>query len=168
MAGSHLFLSWRATQKDCFSWFIRILKVLLRQKVIHKGGLCALRLFPLMTEFSVFMHFQGIAPANSWLWLQSYIKNKNKGIENKIILLDLHCTINKMDRDGGTKTRRIYRCRSNYALSKLILGFGFEDLWRIDDPHSSEFTRYDRSSGTRSRMYMIYNDMIIATKNLFF
>ena len=168
MAWSHLFLSWWATQKDCFCWFIWVLKVLLRQKVIHKCGLCALRLFPLMTEFSVFTHFQGVAPGNSWLWLQNYIKNNNKENENKIIPLDLHCTINKMERDGGTKTRRIYRCRSNYVLSKLILGFGFEDMWRIDDPHSSGFSRYERSSGTRSRMHMIYNDMIIVTKNLFF
>ena len=32
-----------------------------------KGGLCPLRLLSLMTEFSVFMPLQGIAPGNSWL-----------------------------------------------------------------------------------------------------
>ena len=32
-----------------------------------KGSLCPLRLFPLMTEFSVFMPLQGIVPGDSWL-----------------------------------------------------------------------------------------------------
>ena len=59
-----------------------------------------------------------------------------------------------MDRDGGNKTQRIYRCGSNYALSKLILNNGLEDLWRREDPDSSE-----RSSGTRSRTVRVYTDI---------
>ena len=43
--------------------------------------------------------------------LQNYVENINKGKENKIILGDFHCTMDKMDRDGGNKTQRIYRCR---------------------------------------------------------
>ena len=43
--------------------------------------------------------------------LQNYVENINKGNENKIILGDFHCTMDKMDRDGGNKTQRIYRCR---------------------------------------------------------
>ena len=43
--------------------------------------------------------------------LQNYVGNINKGHENKIILGDFHCTMDKMDRDGGNKTQRIYRCR---------------------------------------------------------
>ena len=55
------------TQKDCFSCFIWVLKVSLRLTLIQKPGLCHLRLLLLMTEFSVFMSLQGIAPGNSWL-----------------------------------------------------------------------------------------------------
>ena len=37
--------------------------------------------------------------------LQNYTENKNKGIENKIMLRDFNCTMDKkMDRDGRNKT----------------------------------------------------------------
>ena len=45
------------------------------------------------------------------------MENKNGGNENKIILGDLNCTMDKMDRYGGNKTQRIYKCCSNYALT---------------------------------------------------
>lgn len=43
--------------------------------------------------------------------------------------------INKMDRDGdcGNKTQKLYRCCSNYVLSKLIIDNGLEDLWKTQD-----------------------------------
>ena len=66
-----------------------------------------------------------------------------------------------MDTDGGNKTQRIYRYRSNYALS--IVNNGFEDQWRRENPDSSEFTHYDRSSGTRSRIIRVYSDKKIAS-----
>ena len=44
-----------------------------------------------------------------------------------------------MERDIGNKTQRLYRCCSNYALSKLITDNGLEDLWRRENPDSSEF-----------------------------
>ena len=44
------------------------------------------------------------------------MENKNEGNENKIILGDFNCTIDKMDMHGGNKTQRLYRCCSNYAL----------------------------------------------------
>ena len=75
-----------------------------------------------MTEFSVFMLLQGIAPRNTWLGdvsfkgLQNCMENKNEGNKNKIILGYFNCTMDKMDKYGGNKTRRIYRCCSNYAL----------------------------------------------------
>ena len=55
--------------------------------------------------------------------------------------------MDKMDRDGENKTQRLYRCCSSYALSKLIKDNELEDLWRRENPGSSEFTRYDRSFG---------------------
>ena len=74
------------------------------------------------------------------------MENKNEGNENKIILGDFNCTMDKMERDGRNKT--LYKCHFNYALSKLIVDNGLEDLWRRENPDSSEFTRYNRSSGT--------------------
>ena len=56
------------TQKDCLSWFIWVLKVSPRLTLIQEGGLDPLRLLLLVTEFSVFMPFKGIAPGrDSWL-----------------------------------------------------------------------------------------------------
>ena len=74
-----------------------------------------------------------------------HIENKNKGNENKIILEDFNCTMDKMGRDGEKKTQRLYWCCSSYALSKLIVDNGLEDLWRRENPDSPEFTCYDRS-----------------------
>ena len=54
------------------------------------------------------------------------MQNKNKGSENKIMLGDLNCTMDKIDRDGGNKTQILYSCCSNYVLSKLIVDNGFE------------------------------------------
>ena len=72
------------------------------------------------------------------------MENKNEGNENKIKLGDFHRTMDKMHKDGENKTQRLYRCFSNYALSKLIVDNGLEDQWRRENP---EFTRYDRSFG---------------------
>ena len=43
------------------------------------------------------------------------------------MLGELNITINKKDRNGGNKTQRLYRCCSNYPLSKLIVNNGLED-----------------------------------------
>ena len=57
-----------------------------------------------MTEFSVFMPLQGIAPGNNWLGgrlfegLQNYMKYKNERNEKEIILGDFSFTMDKMDR----------------------------------------------------------------------
>ena len=37
------------------------------------------------------------------------MQNKNEGNENKIILGDLNCTMNKIGRDGEDKIQRVYR-----------------------------------------------------------
>ena len=57
--------------------------------------------------------------------------------------------------------------RLNYALLKLIVDNGLDDLWRRENPDSSEFTSYDKSSGTRSMIERVYTDINIAsnTKN---
>ena len=60
--------------------------------------------------------------------LQNYVGNINKGNENKIILGDFHCTMDKMDRDGGNKTQIIYRCLSNDDLPKRNVNNMLEDL----------------------------------------
>ena len=65
-------------------------------------------------------------------------------IKKEIMLGDLNYTMDKIDRNGGNKTRRLYRCCSNYALSKLIVDNGLESLWRRENPESPEFICYDR------------------------
>ena len=69
-----------------------------------------------------------------------YTENKNKRNENKIILGYFSCTMDKMDRDGRNKRQRLYRCGSNYVVSNGILDNGLENLWRRENPDSSEFT----------------------------
>ena len=54
------------------------------------------------------------------------MQNKNEGNENKIILGDLNCTMDKIDRDGENKRQRYF---SNNALLKLIVDIGLGDLW---------------------------------------
>ena len=77
--------------------------------------------------------------------LRKYMQNKNEGNENKIMLGVLNCTMDKIDRVGENNTQRLYRCCSNYALSKLIVDNGLEDLWRRENSDSPEFICYDRS-----------------------
>ena len=71
-----------------------------------------------MTEFSVFMPLQGMAPKNGWLGRVS-LKN----------------------------------CKTDH---------GLDDLWTRENQDSSEFTRYDRSFGTRSRIGRVCTDIKIA------
>ena len=73
------------------------------------------------------------------------MQNKNKENENKIMFGELNCTMDKVDRDGENKTQRLHKGWSNYALSKLIMDNGIEDLWRMENPNSPEFICYDRS-----------------------
>ena len=54
------------------------------------------------------------------------MENKYQGAENKIILGDFIIAADKMDRDGGNKTQRLYRRCSKgqvYVRSTLILKF---------------------------------------------
>ena len=44
------------------------------------------------------------------------MQNKNEGNENKIIVGDLNCIMDKIDRDGKNKKQRLSRWPSNYAL----------------------------------------------------
>ena len=55
------------TQKDCLVSFIQVLKESLRLTLIQKGDFYPSRLLSLITEFSVFVPLQGIAPESSWL-----------------------------------------------------------------------------------------------------
>ena len=62
-----------------------------------------------------------------------------------------------MERDGRNKT--LYRYYFNHAISKLVGDNGLEDLRKRENPDSSEFPRYDRSSGTRCRIDRVYTDI---------
>ena len=85
------------------------------------------------------------------------MENKNEGNESKIILGDFTCTMDNMERDGRNKT--LYKYHFNYALSTLIVDNGLEDLWRMENPDSSKFTHYNRSSGTRSTVDRVNTDI---------
>ena len=93
--------------------------------------------------------------------LQNYMQNKNEGNENKIMLGDLNCTMDKIDRDGENKTQILYRCSSNYALSKLIVDNGLEDLGegRTQIPLSSPATIGSLQGST---IDWVYTDIKIA------
>ena len=96
---------------------------------------------------------------NFFKGLQNYMKNKSEENENKVILEEFNCTMDKMDRDGGNKTQRFFRYGANYALSKLIVDNGLEDLCRRQNRNSSELTHYDRSSDTRSIIDRFFTDI---------
>ena len=101
-----------------------------------------------MTDFSVFKPLQVTAGQGYFFKRQqNYMKNKNKGNGNKIILRDYNCTMDKMDMDGGNKTQKFYRCCPNYALLELIVDNGLEDLQKTENLDSPEFTHYDRFFG---------------------
>ena len=101
-------------------------------------------------EGSLFVPLQSIAPESSWLggaFLKYYKKicKIKEGNENKKMLGVLNCTMDKVDRVGENKTQRLYRCCCNYALSKLIVDNGLQDLWRRESSDSPEFICFDRS-----------------------
>ena len=88
------------------------LKVSSRLTLIQNGDLRPLRLLSLMTKFSSTLPIQGILPGNNWQsgehffeGLQSCMENKIEGNENKIILGDFNCNMDKMDRHCGNKTQ---------------------------------------------------------------
>ena len=84
--------------------------------------------------------------------LQTYMEKKCEGNKSKIILGNLISTMDKMDRNCGNKTQNLCRCYSNYVLSKLIVRDGLEDLWKRENPESSEFIRWNRFSCLQCRI----------------
>ena len=71
--------------------------------VFFKGKLPLMRVFCLC-PFSV--QHQRTA-GRFFEGLQNQIQNKNEGNENKIMLGDFNCTLDKRDRGGENKTQRI-------------------------------------------------------------
>ena len=53
------------------------------------------------------------------------------------MLRKFNCAMDKIAKDGGNKIQRLYRCGSNYALAKLIVDNGLENLWRRENPDFS-------------------------------
>ena len=67
-------------------------------------------------------------------WKDKILCKKKEGNENKIIL-------------GSLYTQILYRCFSNYVLSKFIVNNGLEDLWIRGNSDYPEFTPYNKSFG---------------------
>ena len=75
--------------------------------------MCLLKLLTLMIRSSVFAPSgqsvrEQLASKLFSEVLQNYMENKNEGNENKLIFGDFNCAIDKIDRDGGNKARRLY------------------------------------------------------------
>ena len=68
--------------------------------------------FPLMAEFSVYVHSEYSARE------QLAMQNNNEGNENKI-RGDLNCTMDKINRNDENKAQRLCRCCSNDAVKNL-------------------------------------------------
>ena len=111
-------------------------------------------LLSLITEFSVFMPLREIVPGNSWLGTFPWRTAKLHGKWKQYFVGDLETLIVPFIKWRGMVEikHRLYICCFNYALSKVIVDNGLVDLWRRENPDYSEFTCYDRSSGTRSRI----------------
>ena len=127
-----------------------------------------------MREFPVFMPLSSeyntrgqLARRPFFEVLQNDMENKSEENENRIFLGDFNCTMNKMDRGGGNKTQKNYICGSKYTLSKLIVDNRLDDLWRRENPDSSESAHYNRSSVISSMVDRVYTNNKIAnnTKN---
>ena len=86
------------------------------------GRLVSFRITPSMTELSLLFAPSGhstrehLARGRFFEGLQNYMENRNKGNENKIILGDFNCTMDKMDQHGENEIQRLYRCCSYYAV----------------------------------------------------
>ena len=89
------------------------------------------------------MSLQAVAPRGR----RGRMENKNERNENNITLKYFNCTMDKMDRDGGNKSQRLYICSSNCPLSKLIVNSEFEDLWRRDNPDTSYLSIFSPNAG---------------------
>ena len=63
--------------------------------------------------------------------------NKKEGNENIIILGDFNYTMDKMERDDGIKTQRLYNWNTIMSCENRIVDNGLDDLWRRENPHSS-------------------------------
>ena len=125
------------TEKEYSFLFISIFKIS-EVDTDLKGRFVSFKLTP-FNESSLLVPLHGIAPESSWLGslfegLQNHTQNKNKGSENKKMLGDLNCTKDKIDRNGENKTQILYRCCSNYALSKVIVDNWLEDQNPLNSP----------------------------------
>ena len=56
--------------------------------------------------------------------LQIYMENESEGNKRKMILGDFDYIMDKIGRNSGNKTQRLYRCGCKYALSKPIVDQG--------------------------------------------
>ena len=74
--------------------------------------------------------------------LQNYMENENEGNESKTLLENFNCTKDKMEREMMEIKHRLYRSCFIYALSKLNVDNGLENLWKKENqiPLSSPAT----------------------------
>ena len=136
---------------------------------IQKGGLYPSKLLPFMTVFSVSILLQVIVTENSWLGDASLKVYKIIWKTNRAKLKqDNNWRFQLYFGQNGQGWRKIKHknvidVTPIFALSKFIMDNGQEDLWRRENPEISEFTHYDRSSCTGSRIDRVYTDKKLQT-----
>ena len=94
--------------KDRLSCFVGVLRISLKLTLTEKEGLCLLRLLHSLYDrilciyaLSGYSTREQSARGSFLKEVQNYIETKNQGNENKIILGDFNCTMEKMDRYAG-------------------------------------------------------------------
>ena len=59
--------------------------------------------------------------------------------------------------------KHFFRSPFNHSQSKLTVDNRLKDLWKRENPVSSGLTRYERLSGTISRITRVYTDINISS-----
>ena len=114
----------------------------LRLTLIQKGVFYPLRLLPVLTKFSVFIHVQSVTPGNSWLGRISLkdfkiIWRKNEGNLNKIIFGDFNCTIERLDRECDVVPITL--------IEEILFGEIFANFGQIHGNKSKEISNFVHS-----------------------
>ena len=153
MVGCNIFLSWRQSQKKIACPASSALGGVTEVDTDPKTRFLSFTLLPLMTELSVFMLLQGIAPGNSWLGdasLKDYkiIWKIKQYLENSTVI--------------RIKWREMVEIK--YFID-VVLIMTSQKSSRRENPDSSDFTCNDRSSGTWSRIGRVYTHIRTASNS---
>ena len=157
---NRIFLSPGNSQKDCLSWFIQVLKLWLRLRMVQKGGFVSFKITPSIDILLCVYSPQG----NSWLGcisLKNYIimwdikrmkMKTNYYLETLIVLWIKWIGMVEIKHKDFIDFVPIMSCQNSLYLMGSTIS-------REGRTQNLEFTWYDRTSCTRSRKERIYTDI---------